>query len=57
MDFLSTELEEHILIKGQQWLLNSEGKGVCLFKNLMQCSAMRCFEQRGKGMNLTYFCI
>lgn len=55
MDFLSTELGEHMIIKGQQWLLKSEGKEACLFKNLMQCSAMRCFEQRGKSMNLTYF--
>ena len=55
MDSLSTELGEHILIKGQQWLLKTESKGVCLFKNLMQYSAMRYFEKLGKGMNLTYF--
>lgn len=54
MDSLSG-LGEHMVIKGQQGLLESEGKGVCLFKNLTQCSAMKCFEQRGKGMDLTYF--
>lgn len=57
MDSLSTGLGEHMVIKGQQGLLESEGKGVCLFKNLTQCSAMKCFEQRGKGMDLTYFCV
>lgn len=57
MDFLSTELGEHMVIKGQQGLLKSEGKGVCLFKNLVQRSAMRCFEKCGKGMDLTYFCV
>lgn len=51
---MSTELEERILIKGQQWLLKTESKGVCL-KNLMWYSAMRCFEKPGKGMNFTYF--
>lgn len=40
-DFLSTELGEHILIKGQQWLLKTESKGVCLKKpDVVQCNEM-----------------
>lgn len=42
MDFLSTDLGECILIKGQQWLLKTESKGVGLFKkpDAVQCNEM-----------------